>query len=211
MEFREPEYFLWHGDHLEALLRAGRTDEVKARLDVLSKLANDGHRRWLMGVVARTEAQLLDGAAADARFEDAIRLHEALRMPFEVARTLLCRGQLHDRADARRLFLRLGATAWAEAALDSNVDAHDIGAPPRRANAPGAVRPLDVLSPSEREVALAVVSGHTNREIAAELHLSAKTVDHYLQRAYRKLGVKNRTELAITIARATAAPEWTRR
>ena len=45
-----------------------------------------------------------------------------------------------------------------------------------------------------------VVAGRTNREVAAELHLSPKTVEHHLGSAFRKVGVSNRTELAARLA-----------
>ncbi len=207
MGFREPEYFPWHGDYLDALVRAGRHSEARDHLRILSKLGDDGDRRWVKGIVARTLAQLADGHdSANALYEDALSCFEGLGVPFEVARTLLMRGGGQDKADARRLFLRLGASIWAERASRrvhaGTTEAADSLS--ERANDPPRV--LELLTPQERNVALAVVSGRTNREIAAELHLSVKTIDHYLQRAYRRIGVKNRTELAIAVAQALAAP-----
>ena len=64
-------------------------------------------------------------------------------------------------------------------------------------------RPRDLavesLSPAERRVADAVAGGLTNRETAASLIVSVKTVDFHLQQIYRKLGIRSRTELAIRI------------
>ncbi|MCU1395190.1 MAG: LuxR family transcriptional regulator [Ilumatobacteraceae bacterium] len=194
----EPEYLPWAGDHLEALLRSGRTDEAVSRLDALEALAVRGSRRWLSGVVARVRAQTSTDPARRAElFAEAHAHFEAIGWPFEIARTHLAAGSAADRADARRIFLRLGATEWARQAADAG-DRHDDTPP-----SPGV---LDLLTPSERAVALAVVSGRSNRQIASELYLSVKTVDHYLQRSYRKVGVRNRVELASTIARGIAAP-----
>lgn len=53
----------------------------------------------------------------------------------------------------------------------------------------------------EARVALLVARGSTNREVAAALGLSAKTVEWHLSRLYRKLGVRSRTELALRLAR----------
>jgi DNA-binding CsgD family transcriptional regulator len=58
---------------------------------------------------------------------------------------------------------------------------------------------LSRLSQAERRVAEAVGAGMTNREAAAALFLSVKTVDFHLQQIYRKLGVRSRTELAVLI------------
>lgn len=194
----EPEYLPWAGDHLEALLRLGRTDEALSRVAALDDLAARGSRRWLAGVVARVRAQTEpDPARRQQLFADAIANFEALGWPFEIARTHLASGSADDRADARRIFLRLGASEWARQAASA------AESPEAAERAPGV---LDLLTPSERAVALAVVSGRSNRQIASELYLSVKTVDHYLQRSYRKVGVRNRVELASTIARGIAAP-----
>jgi DNA-binding NarL/FixJ family response regulator len=53
------------------------------------------------------------------------------------------------------------------------------------------------LTPQERLVARLVATGRTNREVAAELVLSEKTIEHHLSRIYRKLGVRSRTQLAV--------------
>lgn len=54
----------------------------------------------------------------------------------------------------------------------------------------------DVLTRREREVALMAAAGRASREIADLLGLSVRTVDNYLGRAYSKLGVSGRTQLA---------------
>jgi DNA-binding CsgD family transcriptional regulator/tetratricopeptide (TPR) repeat protein len=196
--FREPAWCPWLGDHLDALVSTGRRDEAAARCDELKEAAQS--RRWLAGVIARTRGRLaLDPDEADGHFADALAMLDGLGAPFEVGRTLLARDAPGDRADARRLFLRLGAVVWADRARTPTTVADGD---------PGTSTPslLDRLTPQERRVALAVVSGRTNREVGAELHLSAKTIDHYLQHAFRRLGVKNRTELATVVAHALAAP-----
>ncbi|MDO8187252.1 helix-turn-helix transcriptional regulator, partial [Conexibacter sp. CPCC 205706] len=62
--------------------------------------------------------------------------------------------------------------------------------------AEGARRGRDELSPHELKVALMVAHGMTNREVAAALFLSPKTIERHLSRIYRKLDVRSRTELA---------------
>jgi DNA-binding NarL/FixJ family response regulator len=61
------------------------------------------------------------------------------------------------------------------------------------------------LTSAEYRVALAVADGATNREAAAKLFLSVKTVDFHLQNIYRKLGLRSRTELAVRLSRSTVA------
>jgi DNA-binding CsgD family transcriptional regulator len=59
-----------------------------------------------------------------------------------------------------------------------------------------AVETRVVLTPAERQVAALAAAGRSNKEIAAELYLSLRTVENYLHRAYEKLGVSGRAELA---------------
>ncbi len=67
---------------------------------------------------------------------------------------------------------------------------------------------LDLLTAAELRVAEAVGDGLTNREVAAQLFLSVKTVDFHLQQIYRKLGIRSRTELVVRLTRP-AAPRGT--
>ena len=77
------------------------------------------------------------------------------------------------------------------------------GEPPRRAE-PAVV---ERLSPQELQVALVIAGGATNREAAARLLLSPKTIEAHLGRAYRKLGVRSRVELAGLLLREGVAGE----
>jgi DNA-binding CsgD family transcriptional regulator len=56
------------------------------------------------------------------------------------------------------------------------------------------------LTPQELRVAAAVARGAANREIAAELFLTVKTVEFHLRQIYRKLGVGSRAQLVATLA-----------
>ena len=97
-------------------------------------------------------------------------------------RTLAERGALREADAAAQELRRLGSAADA--------------APRPVASVTGAA----ALSPREREVAALVASGSRNREVAAALFLSEKTVESHLARIYDKLGIRSRTALAAIIA-----------
>jgi DNA-binding NarL/FixJ family response regulator len=120
--------------------------------------------------------------------------HERLPMPFERARTLLLLGQLRRRQrqkesasaalrDALEAFETIGTPLWADRAR----------AELTRTNV--APRPAFTLTPSEQRVAELAASGMTNRDVAAALFISPKTVEANLARIYRKLGIRTRAEL----------------
>jgi DNA-binding CsgD family transcriptional regulator len=129
---------------------------------------------------------------------DAIVEHDRSLMPFERARTQLWLGQLQRRQrqkDAARATLHealqaldaMGAQLWAGRARDELAHVH---AAPTRTLA---------LTDSERHVAQLAASGMTNRDIAAILFISPKTVEAGLARVYRKLGIRTRAELGSQI------------
>jgi DNA-binding NarL/FixJ family response regulator len=85
-------------------------------------------------------------------------------------------------------FERLGASLWADRARG------ELARIAGRAPAPGR------LTPVEERVATLVAQGCTNREVAATLYLSERTVEGHLSRVYAKLGVRSRVELARQVA-----------
>jgi DNA-binding CsgD family transcriptional regulator len=122
-------------------------------------------------------------------------------MPFERARTELLLGSSRRRAGlavqareplqaALGSFARLGAVPWARRAE------RELVATGMRLAGRSSPRASSALSPQEFQVASFVAQGLTNREVAAALFLSPKTVETHLGRAYRKLSVRSRSELA---------------
>ena len=91
--------------------------------------------------------------------------------------------------DAESAFDACGAVPWAEQAR-RELSASGERARPRRPET------RDELTAQELQVAMIVAEGASNREAAARLFLSPKTIEKHLGNAYRKLGVRSRTQLA---------------
>jgi DNA-binding NarL/FixJ family response regulator len=115
-------------------------------------------------------------------------------MPFERARTLLVQGRLQRRRkqkrqarlaldEARALFASQGAEAWID-----RVDEELSRVAVRRAP--------DELSATELRIARLAADGLTNQAIAEQVFVSIKTVESNLKRAYRKLDIASRAQLA---------------
>lgn len=196
---REPGIYRVHANAAEAALGVGDRELARSLADLLLEHATSTGHRWSNATGWRLRALL---AAADGRLDDAreaseqaLRLLDDLGMSFERARTLLAAGVIERRARrrtrARELLAeateeleRLGASAWAARAR------HELDRVGLRRS------PRDELTAGERSVAELAAAGLKNREIAAALFVSPKTVEANLGRAYRKLGVRSRSELA---------------
>jgi DNA-binding CsgD family transcriptional regulator len=191
-------------DLVEAYIRAGRREEAEDVLDGLEAGARRTGSRWARASAARCRGLLAPDAELRAGFEAALALHEGLPMPFERARTLLAFGErlrrARQRADAREplkealdAFERLGARAWAERARS---ELRATGQQQARRTETAA----EQLTPHELQIAVLVAQGMTNREAAAALFLSPKTIEYHLGQIYRKLDVRGRAQLARLMA-----------
>lgn len=202
-EVREPGVVWWQADHVESLWRAGRRHEAERALERFSRESTAVDRKTALAAVARSRGLLTeDHEEAEAHFVDALDIHRTVTAPFELGRVLLCRAERriasgrHDAAkgdadEAVAIFAALGADLW-------TARAHalaDEARAPRRDGSPV----LAPLTEAERRVVGAVAEGKTNREVAAALFLSTKTVDYHLQNVFRKLGVRSRTELVVRL------------
>jgi DNA-binding CsgD family transcriptional regulator len=201
----EPNIVHWQADLIEAYIRAGKADAAQHRLAAFERQALETGGRWALGTAARCRGLLADNNESDARFAASIEQLQALPAPFEIARTYLCQGERLRRAgrriDARHFlslaserFDQLGATPWTKRA---HRELRATGATARRR---GHDVDRDQLTAHELQVALTVAGGASNREAAAALFLSPKTIEFHLARIYRKLGVRTRTELAALAA-----------
>ena len=190
-------------DLIEALVELGRRDEAleildwyegnARRLQRFSALANCCRCRGLL------EAQAGDLGAAVAEYEAALAWHVKVGIPLDHGRTLLVLGAVQRRTQRRRqarttlehalaIFETIGAALWAERASGEH------GRISGRAPTTGA------LTPAEERVAELVAEGKTNREVAAKLFVSDRTVEGHLSRIFGKLGIRHRTELARALA-----------
>ncbi len=199
-------------DAVEAMISLGRLDDAEPLIDALERNGRRLDRPWMLAVGARCRAMLLAGLgdleAATATAERALTEHERLPMAFEHARTQLLLGQLQRRQrhrdvaaatlhEALHTFEELGTAVWAE-----RVKAELARGMSGRRRAEG-------LTPSEQRAAELAVSGMTNRDIAAALFISPKTVEVNLSRIYRKLNIRSRMELyrALESAKDPASPK----
>jgi DNA-binding CsgD family transcriptional regulator len=193
------QYHALRADLVEALLRSGRRQEAVVEAATLTPSTTPNDR----AVTERAHA-LLEQDGFEARFRTALSWHGQGRDAFEAARTQFCFGERlrreRNRQEARKhlrealaTFDLLGARPWAERA------AAELGATGEhyQRRDPGAI---ERLTPQELQVALQVGEGKANRDAAAALFLSPKTVEFHLTRVYRKLNVRSRAELAHLLA-----------
>jgi len=191
-------------DRIEAAVRAGRPDTAADWLAELAAFAEAVGPAWAHAAVHHGRALLADGAEAEEHFERALEHHaRSWRVP-DHARTQLAYGEFlrrsRRRVDARTqlraalaTFEDLGAEPWAERARQ---ELRASGETARRRDT--AATPD--LTPSERQIGDLVREGLSNRDIAARLFVSPRTVDFHLRNAFAKLGVSSRTELAAQLA-----------
>ena len=196
---RDPGMLAFLVDEVEALASCGDTARrragappvrephgvVRCAVDRAADAASEGIVR------AQREISPKPWRALDA----AVLAESDVPLPLERARTRLVLGRVLRRAqrrsaaaamleDALARFEELGARLWAERARE---ELARIG---------GRAPSSDDLTPTEQRIADLVAAGMTNREVAANLFVTPKTVESALTRIYRKLGVRSRTELA---------------
>jgi DNA-binding CsgD family transcriptional regulator len=184
-------------DHVEAAVRVGDDDRARRHLPRLIEWATSAGTPVARGLVLRCEALVADGAEA---FEAALRLDGC--GPYDRARTQLAYGEWLRRnrrrtaaraqlVEAFDAFEWIGAHGWRQRARN------ELTALGETIPAPAvAVEGVGQLTPQELQVVRRAAQGMSNREIAAELFLSPRTIGHHLYKAYPKLGVSRRSQLA---------------
>jgi DNA-binding CsgD family transcriptional regulator len=185
---------------VEAAARSGQSARATGALEALTKSTCASGTPWALGVQARSRALLSDDDAVEPLYREAIDHLEPTRLRVDVARTRLLYGEWlrrqRRRVDARNQlrtaheqFMDFGMEAFAERA---RIELEATGERARLRT----VDTLDQLTPQEAQIARLAAQGNTNREIAARLFISASTVEYHLRKAFRKLDVKSRTQLA---------------
>ncbi|MCC3764042.1 AAA family ATPase [Glycomyces sp. TRM65418] len=187
---------------VEAAVRTGGVERVADAFDWFVQWAEASGQAHLQAQVERCRGLLAGDQEAGVHYERAAALHkEDDRFPFEAARTDLLLGEWLRRArrvneaksrlrSAAAVFERLGAEPWTERARRELRAAGDAG--------PVAAAPdlADKLTPQELQVVRLAAAGLSNREIGEQLYLSPRTAGYHLYKAYPKLGVSSRNDLA---------------
>jgi DNA-binding CsgD family transcriptional regulator len=204
----------WTPPLVEADLALGDASAAAAHADQATALAEStplagpraaaGRAQALVALARGETARAVE--LAGAAVADAERVDGAL----DVARARLIAGRALAASDRDGALLALAAAEQAsatagaarvrdEALQEQRRLGRRVGRGGERGRAGGGV---GALSPREREVAGLVADGRTNREIAARLFLSEKTIETVLSRVFRKLGVRSRAEVAARVAAA---------
>ena len=186
-------------EELLGLAEPPELDEAGDLLDWYEANARRLGRRGAIASALRCRG-LLSAAGGEldrslALFEQALEEHEAARLPFDRVRTVLAYGAALRRAKRKaeaRTALEEAAAAFEE------LDAAVLAAKARSelARIGGRRRSDGALTATERQIAELVAEGRSNKEVAAALFVSVKTVEANLSRVYAKLGIRSRGALA---------------
>jgi DNA-binding CsgD family transcriptional regulator len=181
---------------IEAAVRLGQAERARSAFEHVEETTRAAGTDWALGIEARSRALLSDGDDAEELYKEAITRLGRTSIRVQLARTHLLYGEWlrreRRRVDARaelrtayELFRDFGVDAFAERA---RLELEATGEHARKRT----VDTLGQLTPQELQIARLAAEGHTNKEIATRLFISASTVEYHL----RKLGVTSRTQLA---------------
>ena len=184
---------------IEAAVRTGRAEIAQEALERLSAMTAIEGSDWAKGLEARSRALLSEGQNAERCYAEAVERLGRTQLRPELARAHLLYGEWLRRelrrGDARRqlraahdLFAVIGAGAFAERARRELLA---TGATVRKRR----VDAYTELTPQEEHIARLARDGRTNPEIAAELFISARTVEWHLRKVFTKLGITSRMGL----------------
>lgn len=209
-DFSNPALLRCESDLVEVLVRSGRRREATRVLTRMEYRSAGLKSRWLRMAVSRSRALVEEGDHSLDLFNQALESRQKDDSLFERARTLLCyaerletAGREKDakqaRLTAKALFDEAGAASWTQ-----HVDALLLGRGP--GDVPEIQNPaLLLLSDHECELVQLVARGRRNKEIAASLFVSVRTVEVRLTAIYRKLGVQSRSQLTCLVSTGRTA------
>jgi DNA-binding CsgD family transcriptional regulator len=199
------------GDLAEAALHTGRINEARARVKQVEAASGDVPGTSIAIGLLHARALLApDPEEAAGRFDEALGT-DLDHWPLQRARLLLAYGQwlrrqrriAESRAplrDARDAFDAMGCAAWGDQARR---ELRASGESSRRRD----LAPRDQLTAQELQIAQLAAQGLSNRDIAARLYLSHRTISTHLYRIFPKLGITSRGELSSALSARTAWPE----
>ncbi|TBN57756.1 LuxR family transcriptional regulator [Glaciihabitans arcticus] len=195
-------YTGWRAMHAEALISLGSYERASSVIRLLESEPGSksfGYTGWLHGMLAEAQGDLPEAIAA---YRAALAAGDESTSPFphalalkSLAGALEANGESgHATAaarDATRLFTRLGATVYL------------TGAAPTE-DGVAALEGWSTLTPREHDTSLLASEGMLNREIAAAMHVSVKTVEHHIANSLAKLGLRSRRDLEKAAGRGSA-------
>ncbi len=197
----------WRTEAAVAHALLGDAAEARRLARTAVEVARGFGRPRTLGVALRAQGLVTGGERGLDLLGEAAAAFERSQAPVELARALTDHGAALRRAGQRttaRAQLERGldlAHHWGARRIAGQARAELIaaGAKPRR----GAITGRDALTASELRVARLAAAGKTNREIAQELFITTKTASAHLSRAYRKLDVTRRNQLAEALVSKT--------
>ena len=184
---------------IEAAARTGHTERAADALTRLSATTSASGSNWALGLEARSRALLSAGSDAEQLYREAIDRLTHTRVRSELARAHLIYGEWlrreNRRVDARthlraahEILTTLGFEGFAERAR------RELAATGETVPKRDAAMTVE-LTPQETQIVRLARDGRTNPEIAAQLFLSARTVEWHLRKIFAKLGISSRREL----------------
>jgi DNA-binding CsgD family transcriptional regulator len=184
----------------EAAARSGEPERAAETMAAYVPWATHRDNPVVQANLHRCRALLGPDDEAEAHYQAAIRLYDEINRPMARARSELLYGEwlrrMRRRSESReplrgalRVFERIGARSWAERA---RAELRATGESVAAAAEPGGAQ----LTPQELQVVRLAAAGLSNRDIGAQLFISPRTVGYHLYKAFPKLGVAGRHELA---------------
>ncbi len=196
-------------DMIEALIHTGRLEDARAHVEEAVRLNLAEVSPRVAALILAMTAMTTPDTEAEELYQSALDHPGLVEFPFERARIALAQGislrrmRRYNKArvvlgSAAEGFDRIGARPWAE---QTGAELRASGATVKQSH--GETIPL---SAQERRIADLAASGKTNKEIAAQLRLSPRTVDSHLAKAFRKLGISRRAALSQALLEQASEP-----